>query len=78
MEASGVDYCGPVMTGHKGFCLIMLEELMKDWSGGSYLFMKSTTIFPGERPLLAIGYKYNYRKVLGFVDTGGELKYKTR
>ena len=49
----------------------MLENLMEDWPGGSYLVLKSTPIFPGERPLLAIGYKYNSRKVLGFISTEG-------
>ena len=33
--------------------------------------MKITQIFPGGRPLLAIGYKYNSRKVLGFIATEG-------
>ena len=33
--------------------------------------MKSTQIVPGERPLLAIGYKYNSRKVLEFISTEG-------
>ena len=42
---------------------------MKDWPRGSYLVFKSTPRFSGERPLLAIGYKYNYRKVLGFSAT---------
>ena len=55
MAASGVDYCGPVKTSHKGFCLSKLEKLMKDWPGGSYLVLKSNPIFPGEIPLLAIG-----------------------
>ena len=31
--------------------------------------IKSTPIFTGGIPLLAIGYKYNYRKVLGFIAT---------
>ena len=44
---------------------------MKDWPGGSYLVLKSTPKFPGEIPLLDIGYKYNYRKVLGFIATEG-------
>ena len=44
MAAAGVDYCGPVKTNHKGFCLDTLEKLMKDWTGGSYLVMKSTKI----------------------------------
>ena len=57
MVAAGVDYCGPTKTSHKGFYLATLEKLMKDWPAGSYLVMKSTPIFPGEIPLLAIGYK---------------------
>ena len=44
---------------------------MKDWLGGSYLVLKSTPRFPSEIPLLAIEYKYNSRKVLGFIATGG-------
>ena len=67
--AVGVDYCRPVKTTHKGFCKATLEKLMKDCPGGSYLAMKSTPIVTGERPLLAIGYKYNSRKVLGFIAT---------
>ena len=53
------------------FYLAKLEKLMKDWSGGSYLVMKSTPIFPSEGPLLAIGYKYNSRNVLGFISAEG-------
>ena len=26
--AEGVDYCGPVKTIHKGFCLVTLEKLV--------------------------------------------------
>ena len=44
---------------------------MKDFPGESYIVMKSNPIFPGGRPLLAIEYKYNYRKVLGFIATEG-------
>ena len=55
MAAAGVDYCGPVKTIHKVFCLATLEKLMNDWLRGSYLVMKSTPRFPVERPLLAIG-----------------------
>ena len=54
MAAAGVYYCGPVKTCHKGFCLATLEKLMKDWPGWSYLVLKSTPRFPGEKPLLAI------------------------
>ena len=34
--------------------------------------MESTARVPGERPLLEIGYKYNYRKVLWFIATEGD------
>ena len=71
MAAVGVDYCGPAKTSHKGFCLAKLENLTRDWPGGSYLVLKSNPIFPGEIPLLTIGYKYNSRKVLGFISTEG-------
>ena len=65
---SGVDYFGPVNMSHKGFCLATLENLMNDCPGGSYLVMKSYPIVPGGRPLLPIGYKENYRRVLIFID----------
>ena len=42
---------------------------MKYWPEGSYIFMKSTPIVPGGRPLMSIGYKYNPRKVLVFIAT---------
>ena len=56
---------------HKGFCLSILEFLMKDCLGGSCLNMNSNPRVPGGRPLLDIGYKYNYRKVLIFIATEG-------
>ena len=64
MADTGVYYCEPAKTSHTGFCLATLEKLLKDWPGDSYLVLKSNPIFIVERPLLAIGYKYNYRKVL--------------
>ena len=69
--AAGVHYYGPVKTIHKGFCLDTLEKLTKYWQGESYLVMKSNPRFPGEISLLAIGYKYNSSKVLGFIATEG-------
>ena len=44
---------------------------MKYWPGGSYIVMNSNPIFPGGRPLMAIGYNYNSRKVLGSIATEG-------
>ena len=54
---AGVNYCRPLNTRHKGFYLSTLEKLMKDWPGGSYLVINSTTRVPGGIPLLYIGYK---------------------
>ena len=48
--ATGVDYCRPAKTGHKGFCLATLENLMKYWLAWSYLVMKCTLRVPGGRP----------------------------
>ena len=53
--AEGVDYCGAAKTIHRGFGIDTLENLMKDWLGGSYFVMKSTPRVPGDRPLMAIG-----------------------
>ena len=69
--AEGEDYCGPVKTSRKDFCIATLEKLMRDCPGGSYLVMKSARIVPCGRPLIDIGYKYNYRKVLRFIATEG-------
>ena len=70
--AEGVDYCGQTKIIHKGFCLATLEKLMKDFPGGSYLVMKSTPRVPGGIPLISIGYKYNFSRVIGFIATEGD------
>ena len=67
--AEGVDYYGLAKRTHKGFCLAALEKLMKYWSVVSYLVINNTPIVPGGRPLISIRYKYNSRKVLGFIST---------
>ncbi len=41
---------------------------MKDWPGGIFLTLEATV---DSVPLLAIGYKYNRKKVLFFVATCG-------
>ena len=48
--AAVVYYCGPAKMSNKGFCPTTLEKLIKDWPGGSYLVMRSTTRVPGCRP----------------------------
>ena len=42
---------------------------MRYWLVGSYLVIKITPRVPVDRPLMAIGYKYNSSKVLGFIAT---------
>ena len=69
--SEGVDYCGSVKTGHKGFCIDTLEHLVNDWAGGLYIVMNSTPKVTGDITLIAIGYKYNYSKVLVFIATEG-------
>ena len=44
---------------------------MKDLTVGSDLVTKSTPRVPGGIPLIAIVCKYNFRKVLCFIDTKG-------
>ena len=60
---------GMVKTNTKGFCKETIEKLTKYWPGGSYLVLRSKPMVPGDRPLIAIGYKYNARKVLSFIVT---------
>ena len=42
---------------------------MKEWPGGSHIVIKSTPRVTGDIPLMAIGYKYKYQKVLGIIAT---------
>ena len=70
--AAEVDYYKPLKTSHKNLCLDTLERFMKGCLRWSYIVMKSTTRFPSSLPLLNIGYKYNSRKVLGFITTEGD------
>ena len=65
----GAKLVGMVKTNTKVFCKDTIEKLTKDWPGGSYLVLRSKPMAPGDRPLIAIGYKYNARKVLSFIVT---------
>ena len=49
---------------------------MKECLGGYHLVMKSTPSVPGDRPLMAIGYKYRYRIVLESIDMEGGISNK--
>lgn len=67
----GHEWIGPVKTARKLFPKDEIEGIMKNWPGGSFLVLEE--VYPqagNEQPtLLAIGYKYNARKVLCFVAT---------
>ena len=65
----GAEFIGMVKTNTKGFCKETIEKLKKYWHGGSYFVLSSKHIVPGDRPLIAISYKYNVWKVLSFIVT---------
>ena len=67
----GVDHFGHVKTTHKIFCLAKLEKLMKECPGGYHIVMKITPRVPGDGSLMAIGYNYRSKNVLGFIATEG-------
>ena len=66
-----------VKTNTKVFCKDTIEKLSKDWPGGSYIVLKSKHMVPGERSLIAIGYKYNVRRVVSFIVTDNSGSTKT-
>ena len=53
----GVDLIGMAKTNTKGFCKATIEGLKKDWTGRSYIVLRSKPMVPGGKPQLAIGYK---------------------
>eukprot|EP00978_Attheya_sp_CCMP212_P038794 scaffold195902_cov98-Attheya_sp.AAC.1 len=63
------EFVGPVKTAHSRFPRKFLEDKMKTWPGGTWLVLEGK----GREnvDLLAIGYKYNSRKVLCFIATKG-------
>jgi hypothetical protein len=67
-EWKGHEVITAVKSNHSHFPKAELEEKMKDYPSGSYLVLECTTPMKGLQ-LLAIGYKYNARKILLFVAT---------
>ena len=67
----GLNYCETANKSNKVFFLATFEKFMKEWTGGYRIVIKSTPIITGYIPLMSIGYKYNYRKVLGIITTEG-------
>ena len=64
-----VKFIGMVKTNTKTFFRETIENLTKYCKGGSYLVLRIRHMVPGFRPLIAICYKYNARKVLYFIVT---------
>ena len=73
----GAELIGMMKKNTKGFCKETIEKLTKDWPGGSYLVLRSKPMVPGDRPLIAAGYKYNAQKVLSFIVTDNAGRTKT-
>ena len=63
----GHEFVGPVKTSTSLFMKDELEHLMKDWTSGTHIIMQGVS--SNNNSLLAIGYKYNTKKVLSFVAT---------
>jgi hypothetical protein len=64
----GVRLGGIVKTSHSRYPKDYLETTMKDWPSGSHLVMEATNLIGSEEvELIAIGYKYNSRKVICFL-----------
>ena len=56
-------------TAHKCSPKLEIEDVMKEWPSGTYTVFECR--LPNEIGLVAIGYKYNSKKVLCFVATKG-------
>lgn len=69
LSASGIEFCGPVKTNKKHFPKEFIETKMNSWASGMHLVLEGTS--PNGSKLIAIGYKYNSKKVLSFVMTKG-------
>ena len=69
MYDRGYHFIGQVKTGHLRFPKLYLEDLMQDFPSGLWVVLEATGL--NKVPLVAIGYKYNTRKVLSFVMTKG-------
>lgn len=68
MAERGHSYVGALKTSSALFPKTELEEKMKEYPSGAYLVMECVSP-KGGHALVAIGYKYNKRKVLCFLAT---------
>jgi hypothetical protein len=62
------NYIGVVKTNHSRYPKCYLEEVMRDWPGGSHINLSATV---DGVELVATGYKYCRRKSLNFLWTKG-------
>ena len=67
----GTDMIIMVKTNRKLLCKDTIDNTTKDWPGGSYLILKRKYTVTRDINLIAIGYKYNYRKVPNYIYTEG-------
>ena len=51
----GAKLVGMAKTNTKGFFKETIENITKDWPGGSYLVLRSKPMVTGDRPLIAVG-----------------------
>ena len=69
MTEFGAKLIGMVNTNIKVLYKETNKNIPKYFPGGYYLVLRSKPMVPGYRPLIAIGYKYNARKVLYCIVT---------
>ena len=59
LEEAAMEFCdnliGMVKTNTKLFWEETIENLTKDWPGGSNLVLRSKPMVPGSMPIIAIG-----------------------
>ena len=67
MRLRGHHYIGVLKTNSYGYPKAFLEMKMKYYPAGSYLVLEKCT--KEEIDLLAIGYKYNRKKIMFFIST---------
>ena len=58
-----------VLKNREVLCKGNIENLTKDWPGGYNLMLKRKAEVPRNRSIIDIGYNYNKRKSISFIDT---------
>ena len=65
----GNNFIGVIKTNHAGYPKKFLEQIMKNWPAGLHLVLEAMT--SQEVALIAVGYKYNKKKVMFFLFNKG-------